>query len=129
ARSSGSTTPRGTDSSNATEAVMSSSITRLSRVTGSVRSRKARPWSSRSLTARRARRLATSRKSNLLVGQRDKGFSSSLCPLPSALIARTLHRPRRKAHFPILHRNAKRHLGVFSVAQLAHLPLHQIGEL
>src|SRR5438552_18826080 len=60
ARSSGSTTPRVTDSSNATEAVTSSCTTPPSRATASDRSRRGRQWSSRSLTARRARRPATS---------------------------------------------------------------------
>ena len=50
ARSSGSTTPRVTDSSSATAAAMCSSTSRRSRETASGRSRRARRWSSKSLT-------------------------------------------------------------------------------
>src|SRR6185295_14018927 len=66
ARSSGSTTPKVTDSSSATEAVTCSCTTRPFRATASARSRKARRSSSRSLTARKARRLATSPRSSTL---------------------------------------------------------------
>src|SRR5207247_2727288 len=74
ARSSGSTTPRVTGSSSATEAVTCSSTTRPFRATGSARSRKARRLSSRSLTVRKARRPETSpRSSHPLAAGRPSG--------------------------------------------------------
>src|SRR4029453_4982020 len=64
ARSSGSTTQKVTGSSSATEAVTSSSTTRPSKATASGPSRKVRQWSSRSLTAPKARKPETSRRSS-----------------------------------------------------------------
>src|SRR5262252_922448 len=64
ARSSGSTTQKATGLSSATEAVTCSCTTRPFRATASARSRRARRSSSRSLTARRARRPATSPRSD-----------------------------------------------------------------
>src|SRR5262245_3342897 len=60
ARSSGSTTPRVTDSSNAREAVTCSCITPQSVATASAHSKKARQSNSKSLMARRVHRQGTS---------------------------------------------------------------------
>src|SRR4029453_6347299 len=64
ARSNGSTTPKVTGSSSATEAVTSSSTTRPFGATASGRSRKVRQWNSRALTAPKARKPETSRRSS-----------------------------------------------------------------
>src|SRR5262249_40685423 len=89
ARSSGSTTPRATVSSSGTGAAMSSSTTRPFRVTASDRSKKARRSSSRSLTAPRARRPATSPKS-----EPTDSAQASLLPPPA------LSRPRASPPAP-----------------------------
>src|SRR5262249_60405606 len=79
ARSSGSTTQKATGLSSATEAVTCSCTTRPFRATASVRSRRARRSSSRSLTDRRARRPATSPRSNTLQGRGPSGSSAAPC--------------------------------------------------
>src|SRR5438876_4109122 len=131
ARSNGSTTPRAMDSSNATEAAMSSSTIRPFRVTVSGRSRKVRRWSSRSLTVRRARRPATSPRSNpswLMVGSLPAPGRQ-----PSGILA-FLHtpafqRPGHKVHFSIFHRHTKRDFRTAGRTQFLHLRLHELGEL
>src|SRR5262245_14133409 len=152
ARSSGSTTQKVTGSSSATEAVPSSPTTRPSRATASGRSRKVRQWNSRSLTAPKARRPETSRRSSpstwlvAAAAASHKPFSrqppkspsppnprqltaSPEPPAPTASLLHTFERARGQVDLAVFDGYAKRNLRTAGLAQLFHLVLHQLGEL
>src|SRR6185295_10461579 len=133
ARSSGSTTPRVTDSSNAKVAATCSSTSRRSRATGSGRSKRARQSSSRSSMALRARRPVTSPNPNKSRtgpgGRRALPASGRFHPPHPASLSSTLQPPHRKVHFPVFHGYAERDLRTAVFAQLRDLVLHERGKL
>src|SRR5262249_567159 len=111
----------------------SSCTTRPFRATGSGRSRKARQWSSRSLTVPKARRPATlprSRFPSLMAGGAPlPAIGPHLIPHPSSLVGHTLPPPRGQPTLSLFYASWDPAPGPAGLPQLRHLRLDQIGEL